>query len=460
VIVRTPAAWLELLERRLDDRWLARPHGMGVCDAYYEGDHRLAFATAKFREAFGALFAAIADNWCPIVVESVVERLEVQGFRFGNQPGSDTAAWDIWQANGLDAESDMVHTEAVKLGEAYWLVEPPARGSDPPRITSEHPSQVIVAVAPGDRRTRLAALKKWADEDGYAYANIYLPDEIAKFRSAEKAKLGRRIQWARRIDDPGGRNPLGEVPVIPVRNDPSMMRGGRSDLPVALPIQDAINKLLSDMLVGSEFQAFPQRVLLGVEIPRDPITGQPITAAQLQASQSRLWAFENENAKVTEFTAADLNNYVNARQHLIRNFTAKTRTPPHYVLGEIVNASGDALKAAETGLVSKGRRKMRPFGESHEDMIRLGFKAVGDGERAKVASAETIWRDPESRSEAQSVDAASKIRNGLNLPDEMVWERLGMSPQEIARAKVLQLTDAAFILGSSVKTPPPPALAA
>jgi hypothetical protein len=80
-----------------------------------------------------------------------------------------------------------------------------------------------------------------------------------------------------------------------------MTRGGRSDLLVALPIQDALNKLLSDMLIGSEYQAFPQRVLLGVEIPKDPITGQPITAAQLQASQSRLWAFANENAKVAEF---------------------------------------------------------------------------------------------------------------------------------------------------------------
>jgi hypothetical protein len=96
-------------------------------------------------------------------------------------------AWEIWQANGMDAASAMAHTEAVKLGEAYWLVEPPANGSsDAPRITVEHPSQVIVACAPGDRRKRLAALKKWVDEDGYVYANVYLPDGIAKYRSARR----------------------------------------------------------------------------------------------------------------------------------------------------------------------------------------------------------------------------------------------------------------------------------
>jgi hypothetical protein len=82
---------------------------MGVCDAYYEGDQRLAFATAKFREAFGALFSAVADNWMPIVVDSKSERLKVQGFRFGTAPGADQRAWDIWQANGMDAASDGAH---------------------------------------------------------------------------------------------------------------------------------------------------------------------------------------------------------------------------------------------------------------------------------------------------------------------------------------------------------------
>jgi hypothetical protein len=456
--IRTPGSWLEVLDRRIDERWLRRLTGLGVCDAYYEGDHRLTFATAKFREAFGHLFSAIADNWMQLVVEAKAERLEVQGFRFGREPSADQAAWDIWQANGLDAEHKLVHNEAIKLGEAYWLVEP-GQGDDPPRITSEHPSQTIVAHAPGDHRRRLAALKKWVDEDGYAYANVYLPDGVAKYRSSDKARAGRRVQWQRRTDDPGGAHDLGEVPVIALRNNPSMLRGGRSDLLVVLPIQDALNKLLSDMLIGSEYQAFPQRVLLGVEVPKDPITGQPIPSAQLQASQSRLWAFESDTAKVAEFKAADLDNYVNARQHLVRGLTAKTRTPPHYVLGEIVNASGDALLAAETGLVAKATAEMPHFGEAHEDTMRLAFRAMGDTQRASVIDSETIWKNPQYRSEAQAVDAAVKLKE-LNLPDEMLWERIGMSPQEIARAKTLQLTDDLFTRADTTEAPTPTAPAA
>jgi hypothetical protein len=452
----TPGAWLERLEPRLNDRWMRPRTGMGVFDAYYEGDHRLAFATAQFREAFGALFGAIADNWMQLVVQATRERLTVQGFRYGKDNAAADRAWEIWQANGLDAESKMVHTEAIKLGEAYWLVAPPKRGSDdPPTVTCEHPSQVIVECDPANRRKRLAALKKWMGADGYAYAIVYTPEWIAHYRTQKKLReySGRRLDW-QPDNGASGRNPLGVVPVVPIRNDPSMLGGGVSDIAVAIPIQDALNKLLSDMLVGAEYQAFPQRVLLGVEIPKDPETGQPIRAAQLQASRSRLWMFADENAKAFEFNAADLNNYVNARQHLTRGLTAKTRTPPHYVLGEIINASGDALTAAETGLTSKTEDKQPAMAEGHEEMESLSFLAMGDTERAKITDSEVVWKDVEKKTFAQRVDGAVKMRSGLNLPEEMCWEALGLSPQEIGRAKALNAVE--DLLGTPEPPPLPP----
>lgn len=417
---------------------------MAAFDAYYEGDHRLHFATAKFREAFGHLFQAIADNWMQIVVDSSVERLRVQGFRFGDDADDD--AWGIWQANGLDATSNMLHTEAVKLGEAYWLVEPPADG-DVPRITSEHPSQVIVAHAPGDRRRREAALKRWFD-DGFAFANVYLPNGVVKYRSAKRLNeggiAGSRPDW-RQVDSFAHR--LGAVPVVPVCNNPSMLRGGRSDLAGGpIHIQNAVNKLMSDMLIGSEYQAFPQRVLLGVEPPRYPAghsrAGEVMREADLKASQSRLWMFPGENSKAFEFSAADLKNYTEASQHLVRHLSAQTRTPPHYILGEIVNASGDALKAAETGLVSKVRDKMDPFGEAHEEAMRLAFRSLdADDPRGSADDAETIWRDPESRSQAELADSLTKLAT-IGVPQEVLWERYGFSPQEIDRMKDMQEADA------------------
>jgi hypothetical protein len=449
-----PLAWLERLNNRIDTRWTRPLLGMGAYDAYFEGDHRLAFATAKYREAFGNLFASPVDNWMPLVIDSRVERLEVQGFRFGEEADHDDDAWGLWQASGMDAQSDMVHEESVKLGEAYWLIEPPAPGSDdPPRITAEHPSQTIVACDPGDPNARLAALKKWLDDDGYLYATLYLPDAIYKYRSREKPKDGYRVEWVPRRNDEGGSNPLGEVPVIPVRNRPRMSGPGRSDLQGLLTLQDALNKLLSDMLIGSEYQAFPQRVVMGVQVPRDPTTGQPIRAAEMQASQSRLWTFESPDAKVSEFNAADLDNYVKSREHIVKHITAQSRTPPHYIAGQIVNVSSDALKAAETGLVAVVRRKFRPFGEAHEDAMRLAFKAVGDEGRANETRAETIWKDPESRSFAELIDGLVKLAT-IGVPQEVLWERAGFSPTEIGRMRGMAQADQIL---TALTQPAPPA---
>jgi hypothetical protein len=443
----TPAAWLAYLEQKL----AAQQREIQLYEDYYNGKHRLAFATLKFRQAFGWLFKSLADNWCELVVDAPVERLFVEGFRFGKDKPADTKAWDIWQANGLDAESVMAHTEAVKDGRCYILVGPAEETGGYPRMTVEHPSQMIVETEAGNRRNRLAALKKWRDESGYIYATLYLPDQIVKWRTKEPVKsaisgdVGRN--WVARPGDEGGENPLEVVPVIPLENNPTMLAGGRSDLIPAIPLQDAIDKELADMLVASEFAAFPQRVMTGVEVPTDE-SGAPLSSTELKAAVGRLWVFENENAKVSQFAAADLNNYVNAIAMLLQHLAAQTRTPPHYLLGQIVNVSGDALKAAETGLVAKVKRKQIDFSDSWEEAMRLALKLKGEGELSEAMGAEAIWRDPEYRSEGEQVDAAIKLR-ALGIPLPALWERIGASPQEVT-AWEKQLAEAPHL------APPPP----
>jgi hypothetical protein len=440
----TPAAWLARLERRLADQ----QREVQLYEDYYDGRHRMAFATHKFRESFGALFKALADNWCPIVVDAAVERLTVEGFRFGPDEEADDEAWDIWQDNGLDAESVMAHTEAVKNGRAYVMVAPAERDSDSPAITVEHPSQCIVEHLPGNRRRRVAALKKWRAEDEHDYANVYLPEYVAKFRSKEPRRHLSGVpgrDWVRREDDPGGPNPLGVVPLIPLYNNPSMLRGGRSDLATAIPLQDAINKEIADMLVASEFAAFPQRVFMGIEVPTLPGTETPDPAFELKASIARILALEGEHAKIGEFAAADLGNYVKAIATLLQHLSAQTRTPPHYLLAEMVNISGDALRAAEVGLVARVKRKQIGFGESWEEAMRLAFGLRGKADRARATNAETIWGNCEYRSDGELVDAAVKLRL-LGWPLEALWERVGATQEQIKRFKNL--------MGLPERTPP------
>ena len=441
-INKSPDEWREYLELKLE----GRKESIEKYEAYYVGEHAMQFATSKFKEAFGNLFGAFADNWCPIVVDSAVERLVIEGIRVDSEDGEyDKSAWEIWQANNMDAASVVAHTEAIKNGVAYVLVDP--YGDGVPRITVEHPLCMIVEHDPADKRNRLAALKKWYDPtDGYLYCTLYLPDVVYKYRSDEPRKKGqtRKLNWVPKPGDETVSNPMGVVPVVPLENNPTMLKGGRSDLEGAIPVQDAINKLLSDMLVTSEYAAFPQRVVTGVEIPKDPITGEPLPDAELRAAISRTWFLEpakNEdgtvgaNPGVHSLPVANLEVYTKAVDTFVEHLAAQTRTPAYMMMSDMTNLSADAMRAAETGLIQKCKRKIKDFSEAWETVIQLVFLATGNTTAAERVG-EMVWRDPQTHNLAQEADALLKKRQ-LGVPLEILWEELGYTPMQIERMKNL-----------------------
>jgi hypothetical protein len=240
--------------------------------------------------------------------------------------------------------------------------------------------------------------------------------------------LAREVEWIPRRDESDGENPLGDVPVVEIQNTPGLMRGGESDLKPAMPIQNAVNKLCTDMLVASEFGAFRQRVLTGVEIPRDPETGRPLQQAEIQAAMSRLWTFESPDAKAYDLPPTDLSNFVAAIEMFIQHLAAQTHTPPHYLIGQVVNASGDALKAAEAGLTSKCRRKILYFSDPWEDAMALALRATG--REVIAADGEVLWSDPEQRSLGEVTDALVKKRT-LGVPLEQIWLEMGYTPAQV-----------------------------
>lgn len=426
--VGSPQWWLKKLKKELD----ARQEKLKLYDAYYSGEHKLKFASPKFRAAFGGLFANFSDNWCELVVNSVEERLNIQGFRLGEDTSGDQKAWDIWQSNQLDAESQIAHQEALINGVSYVLVWEDEEGN--PEITVEHPQQAIVAFQPGSRRKRAAGLKCWEEDDGSRMATLYLPDEIWKF----KARKGMGTPtWEDRVVDNEERplpNTLGVVPLIPLVNRPRLLKPGDSEIRQVIPIQDATNKTIIDMLVASEVASFAQRWAAGLEVDEDPETKEKIQPFKAGADQ--LWISGDPNTKFGQFEATELKNYVNAIEMFVQHIASQTRTPPHYFYLSGNFPSGESIKSAETGLTAKVRRKMVPFGETWEEVMRLAFKVAGDRRRALILNTEVIWGDPESRSESEHIDAIVK-KKALGVPDQQLQEDAGYTPPQIERFKAM-----------------------
>jgi hypothetical protein len=260
---------------------------------------------------------------------------------------------------------------------------------------------------------------------------LYTPDAFYRFARSKTRKT-----W--QSDGASVPNIAGVVPAVPMLNTPTMAGHGISDLNVVIPLQDAVNKLLADMLVNSEYVAFPQRFATGLEIPTDPETGRPLDRERFLSSVSRLWVAEDSDVKFGQLSESDGFGYVKQIETLIQHVAAQTRTPPHYLLGQSgAFPSGESLKATETGLVAKAKRKQVTYGETWEEAMRLAFLYRGDTVRGAAANAETLWSDPESRSEGELVDALIKLQT-IGYPLEVLWAMHGESPQQIERMRRLK----------------------
>jgi hypothetical protein len=463
--VGSPEWWALRLLRRLETRAAT----LAKWDRYYEGDQPLAFASQKFEEAFGDRFPAFTSNFCQLAVDGIVERLEVQGFRF-NSPEGDSDLWEVWQENDLDAGSQQAHTEAMIMGMAYALVEP--QGEGVPLITVESPLQAIVAPDPRRATKRSAGLKRWIDDEARCVLVVYLPEGVYKFRSAKAwadhyshyGDFGRPPagelepgEWTEQMShlwhgagfepyQPTGDdewplpNPMGVVPLVELANRPRINRPGQSEIKPIQSNQDAVNKYRTDALITSEFAAYPQRYLLNYEPETDEATGR--AREPFRTAIDRLWTVppadpDNPDApepKIGSLPAASLEPYERMIAMEVGHLSSISGLPYHYFLSTptAVPPSGESLKSSEARLVRKIGRAQLHLGEGWEEVMRVALRARRDA-RAELRTAETIWQDTETRNEATRTDAVVKLHTQGIIDDELAWEMLGLSPAQIER---------------------------
>jgi hypothetical protein len=431
----TPSQWIDWLYSKLGARRAKyRQYG-----EYYDGKHqRLMFSQGRHFDQFNQTFETWRDNFCGLIVDSVNERLSVDGFRMTDEPDADKDAREIWQRNCMDAEHNAAQLDAMIQGVSYAVVWADSDGF--PTITMESAEHVIVQYAPGSRRDIDAAAKFYFDDWGREWVTLWLPDSVWTFAKGT-------FTWDQGQQAP---NPLGIVPVVPISNRARLLRDPVSDLHVVIPIQDAINKTTADALVASEYAAWPQRYVTGLEIVEDD-HGNPVEP--FKVAVDKLLQAEDPGAKFGQFEAADLGNYVTLIEMLVQHMASISRIPFHYFLNGGTVPSGESITAAEAGLIAKTRERMLHFGEAWEQVMRLCFKVMKDP-RADAFSAETIWKDPENRTEAQHMDALLKLQM-IGVPRDQLLSDAGYSPQQLSRFADMREQDAKSAMELAKKYPMP-----
>lgn len=397
-------------------------------DRYYDGSQRLQSLGLGLPPEMRRLQVVV--NWPRLVVDSLEERLDVEGFRAADSANiaadTDARLWSWWQHNNLDEESSLAHLEALVCGRSYITVGPSADDADTPVITPESARSMVADIDPRTRAVR-AALRLYNTEHGGAggwgarSATLYLPDRTVFYERGASGWRAADVITHR----------LGVVPVVPLINRARLSdRDGRSEMADVIGLTDAACRTLTNLQGAQELLAVPQRYVLGAS--REDFLdadGNPVPA--WEAYIGRILALADPEAKVGQFTAADLRNFTETINAYARLVSALSGLPPHFLgLSTDNPASADAIRSAEARLVKRAERRIRAFSGAWEQVMRLAMLLVDGALPTEAARLEAVWRDPSTPTYAAKADAVSKLVAAGILPVSVAWEELGYSAEQ------------------------------
>ena len=346
-------------------------------------------------------------NVVKLVVEVIAQSLYVDGYRtdtvdtFGDDP-----IWDVWQANGLDSKQAAVHRGAFTYGVSYALVLP---GDPVPVITPKSPRH-MTAVYGSNMDEPLYALELIPNGE---HDRLILYDDAYRWTFTTEGGL-KYVEFEA--------HNAGVVPVVRFANVEDIDDDLESEIEDLIPLQDQVDVTTFELMVAQHYQAFIQRYIIGWTTDNE--------SEKLKASASRLLTFDDSDVKVGQFDQADLSKYLESRESTMQHLAIISQTPPHHLLGKLVNLSAEALAAAESGHRRKINGKKKTLGEAWERTLGLVARYQG---APFDPGAQVRWQDTEARSLAQTVDALGKLATMLNVPPQVLWERVpGVTQRDVA----------------------------
>lgn len=447
---------LKHAERMLDKLDKRRPFILQT-DEFYEGKHPLTFASKEWAEFHKGRYTDFSDNWCAPVADAVSERIVLAGVN----DKSLMELWNAWDRNDGQAKSSQGFAASIINSVSYALVWGTRSGE--PLVTFEHASEVILERDPATGE-KLRGLKHFVDHDAETeHLALYTSDAVWKwFRKTSpttESKTGlavvtrgmnRTAGWEAEQgpnDDTWPiPNPMKRVPIAEFENRPRLSRGPLSDIAGTMSMQNAINLLWAYLFGAADHASMPARVVSGQEPPVIPILddrGQKIgeKPVDLKAlAHGRLLWLTGQNAKIDQWTPANLKVFTEVIEISVGHIAAQTRTPPHYLNTKagMSNLSGDALVAAETGLVKKAMDAILYARSGMRDLFQLIALVKNQANLANtITSSMFEFQNPGMRSEAQLTDALLK-KSQMGYPFEYLMELDGIGPEDRKRIQKMR----------------------
>jgi len=485
-------AYLEsLVEETLDEQ-----RQMVEYRKYYAGEHEI-----KLTERQKDFLKAVAgdkfrQNVCPLVVESLVERLALSGFEdleqrqeadseeavSGQQPaGLVEFASKLWEENRMDAGQKEIYRQAGIDQVTYVVLDiDPLTG----QITLNHNDGFTSSKAGGDnegvklhyanghRRGRpMFATKRWAVQQGEGagyrrYWVVYYTDRIERYYQDDREPDGGRFGeagWKRDVPREGPLvgvwpqpwiDALGQPLGIPVVGFPN---GRASELHEVVPLQRALNKALIDLVAAADEAGFGVLFAAGW-IPTSD--GRPIITDSsgkitsgnqaLKKEPGTIFYTQDPEGKLSRVPGEDLDKLIRVVDRHTLSIAQVSRTPiSNFQLFGQIPGEG-TQRQLESGLLAKAEDRHLGYGNSWEDLIYLAARMaagaplfsegqiVGHGlpQYQEFGLGESrlgaIWQEAETRNEKEHLETL-EIKQRLGVPDEQIFLEMGYTADQAAK---------------------------
>ncbi len=416
---------------------------------YYDGEQSIKYSTSEFERAFGKLFKNFKANWCEVAISATQERLEMDRvvYRDGELGEVDdkatTAIKDIFRVNAIDDIENDLYSSAAIESRAAIMVWPGGDDDDQEVLLTVERGQEYYIIYEDDnpRRPRFV-VRRWKTSLGEIFVNLYDNDWVYKYKSPkqfvdltsvansfEDSGLERKVtedeDWPLEM-------PFSQIPIVEFRS-----RKEASELDTIIPIQDAINKTIINMLVAGEYSAHSQAYIVSSNKP--PEGGwkrRPGTILQIQPEVDL-----DGKAMPTEvgvLKPEDPTSFVQIAEFLLSQFSSLSRTPGYYVFSSNSESgrgdapSGDALKVTETTLI----KKVEGYQQRWNNPWIIVAALILEGLDIKVPKyAEVTWVNAQKHFMGMLLEEGRKMIDELGLPHRHAWKHVGLSEAEIKDAQ-------------------------
>lgn len=418
----------------------SRQEAYALFRAYDEGDHRLLFATEKYKNTFGEMFREFANNMCDDVVDGLSDRLQILGWTTTKESGLGDLVDEVWERNRGSSRTGAVHRNAVREGDGFTIVQ---LVDGKAQSYKQNPACMAIRYSTENPDEKDLAAKVWKAGKRYR-CNLYYPDgTIEKYATKGTAINGGLPKAGAFSLLEAGDPALGDatdavskdfdqMPVFHYPNgEPSSY--GRSVLIGVIPLQDGLNKSCADMMVTMEAHAAPLRYGTGIEVERDPVTGQEIDPFnRASARPGAILRTASKDARFGQFDAATLTGFLEVQDQFKVDIVRKGSLPPHSVTlrsGSVGYPSGVALLVAEGKTIKWAKDRQRDWGTEHRAEMAYQL-SLETGRPVDPEDLEIEWAPPETKDEKALLETLLMKRD-LGVPDSQLLREAGYSGDQV-----------------------------